>query len=847
MGRFEREAHLLASLNHPNIAAIYGFEDSGEHRAIVMELIQGETLQGPLPIAEVLRLAKQIAEAMEYAHDKGVIHRDLKPANIKLTQDGQVKVLDFGLAKALDDAGHSSPEGDPANSLSPTLTMGATQAGVILGTAAYMAPEQAKGKRADRKADIWSFGVVLYEMLTGTRVFAGETMAETLASVMKEQLTFDDLPKETPPALRKLVKRCLERDLKRRVQSMGEVRIGIEDILSGAATEEVRVIAQPVPAKTSWIPWAVAAVGIAAAFGLGVLYFTRAPQTAAAPAMRFALDAPPGVALTANRQAGTTAVVSPDGRYIAFVADKEGAGPELRALWLRSLDSLTAQQLDQTEGATDPFWSPDSQNIAFFAGGKLKRIAISGGAPVNVCDSQEGQDLGGTWFQQEGSGGQSEGVILFGPNAASPILRVPAGGGVPTPVTKVAQGEQHKFPQFLPGGQHFQYWVQGGPKPGIYVQTLGSEERTFLLETPGRASFAPPDYLLYMRETTLLAQHVDWDALKPLGEPVSVTDRVRSDAGSGGNAFSVSTTGALTFRAGDAAGEQQYRWYSRDGKPDGPPLARADSVYMMMAPDNKHAVLGRGGSAGVDLWLADLPSGVLSRLTSDPGDEWTPQWSPDSRRIAYLKTGSDGKRGVYQMLVGSGKDSLVCTCAEHIEHWTGEGLLLRTGNTVSLLPAPQENAAQPASEKPRTLLDVKYTVGDVHVSPDGKWVAYTSMEGGPIEVWVAAFPGFTDRRKVSSGNGGRSLWRPDGKELLYLAGGDNVMSIDVKAGATFESGAPKLLLKAGPGVVMAGGGYYRYAISGDGKRLLVRESIGGAAPEAEKLYLILNWPSLLGK
>jgi Tol biopolymer transport system component len=517
-----------------------------------------------------------------------------------------------------------------------------------------------------------------------------------------------------------------------------------------------------------------------------------------------------------------------------------GSRGTTRSLWVRALGSQTAQQLDETEDALDPFWSPDSKHIAFFADGKLKRIAVAGGSPINICDSQSLD--GGAWLQQADADGQTDDVILFAPNNVSSLLRVPASGGVPTPATKLAQGETgHSYPQFLPGGKRFQFFARGGAKPGIYVQTLGStdkiEERTFLLATPGRASFAPPDYLLFMRDSTLLAQHFNWDSLKPLGEPVSVTDEVRRDGGAGRNSFSVSTTGVLAYRAGSGV-QFQYRWYTREGKPDGSGLPPADYSELVLAPDNKKAVVRRSG----DLWLVEFPSGVLSRLTSDMGDKMDATWSPDSRRIAFKKNGD--KPGIYQMLIGSGKDSLVYSGADKLEAWTPEGLLLLSGSTVSLIPAPKEGATGPVTEKARTLLDVKYNVDQFRVSPDGKWVAYMSQEGG-TEVWVATFPGFTDRRKISTGNARAPLWRADGKEIIFDAQPNIFTSVDVKTGSTFQAGSPKQLFRM-PSASGNANAYF-YAINSDATRFLARSSGDSDAAGEEALQVILNWPALLGK
>jgi eukaryotic-like serine/threonine-protein kinase len=821
--RFEREAKAVAALNHPNICSVY---DVGPNY-IVMEYIEGEAPQGPLPLEEALRIARQICEALEAAHEKGVTHRDLKPANIKIKPDGAVKVLDFGLAKVDAVSGVSQSEN------SPTLSMAATQMGVILGTAGYMSPEQARGKSVDKRADIWAFGVVLYELLMGKRLFQGEDVSHTMAAVIMQEPNLAGVPVE----MRRLLKKCLEKDPKKRLRDIGDVWELLDAPPSQSGTANPAQTASLPP--SSKLPWITAAVASAAAVTLGLWSFSPRPAPPRPEPVRFTISPAKGSNLTTNGASGITQAVSPDGRYIAYLASVSAAG-STRSLWVRALGSQTAQQLDKTENAIDPFWSPDSKHIAFLADGKLKRIAVAGGSPINICDTQSLE--GGAWLQQAGADGETDGVILFAPNNISGLLRVPASGGVPTPATKLAEGETgHSYPQFLPGGKRFQFFVRGGPKPGIYVQTLGSAdqigEKTFLLATPGRASFAPPDYLLFMRDNTLLAQHFNWDALKALGEPLSVTDEVRNDASSGRNSFSVSTTGVLAYRAGTGA-QFQYRWYTRDGKPEGSGLPTADYSELALAPDDKKAVVRRSG----DLWLVEFPSGVLSRLTSDMGEKIGPAWSPDSRRIAFKKNGD--KPGIYQMLIGSGKDTLIYSGADKLEAWTPEGLLLLSGGTLSLIPAPKEDATGPVTEKPRTLLDVKYKVDQFRVSPDGKWVAYMSQEGG-IEVWVARFPGFTDRRKISTGNARAPLWRADGKEIIFDAQPNIFTSVDVKTGPTFEASLPKQLFRMpnGSGSATA----YLFAITSDAKRFLARSIGDSDATEAEALQLIVNWPALLGK
>ena len=812
--RFEREARAIAALNHSNICTLY---DVGPDY-LVMEYVEGEPLKGPIPLDKALEYARQIASALEAAHEKGITHRDLKPGNIMLKPDGTIKVLDFGLAKF----GGSTPS--VVSEDSPTLSMAATMAGTILGTAAYMAPEQARGKSVDKRADIWAFGVVLHEMLTGERLFKGEDLTETMAAVVMRDPDLTPVPHE----VRRLLKKCLQKDPAKRLRDIGDVW----ELLDQPTVESAPVVVEKPVSK---LPWMIAAAAVAAGLLTAGLSYTRAPQVVNADPVRFTLNPSKGTILTNTGPNRLNTVISPDGRYVAFLA-QEGAGNGARSLWIRELKSLSAQKLDKTEGATDPFWSPDSKNIAFGADGKLKRISVSGGAPVNLCDSASFE--GGTWFQPPGT--DAEGIILFATTSVIGIQRVPASGGVPTPVTNAQAAEGHGYPEFLPDGKRFLYFVRGGAKPGIYVQTLGSEQSTFLLTTPSRASFAPPDYLLYMRDNTLLSQHVDWDALKVLGEPVAVTDEVRVGGTNGRNGFSVSMTGALAYRGG-TTNDMQFRWYTRDGKPDSAPIGRADSNNIELSPDKKRGIIEvrSTGSQGVDLWLVEFPSGVMSRLTSDVGAEADAVWSPDSRRIVFIK---ENKPGIYQMLIGSGKDLPVYAGpANDIFGWTKDGLLVRIEGKVSLLPVPEETASNPVTERPKVVFEAKYPVNQFHVSPDGKWVAYYSAESGSSEIWVASFPGFTERRKVSVGFGQAPIWRPDGRELYYVEDGSALMAVDVKSGATFESGTPKALFAAGNYQTNTN---FRYGVSNDGQRFLIRQTPESGENQVEPMYVILNWPSL---
>ena len=833
MSRFQREAQLLAALNHPNIAAIYGLEDEGSHRAIVMELVEGQTLAGPLPLADALPLARQITEAIEYAHDRGIIHRDLKPANIKVTPDGSVKVLDFGLAKAMDDS--TDPVTNVLATMSPTLSLAATHAGVILGTAAYMAPEQAKGKPADRRSDIWSFGVVLYEMLTGAPMFGGDSVPETLASVMRDQITFGKLPDDTPPAIRRLVARCLERDPRRRLQSIGEARIVLEDAIAGATGEESR----PLPAATRparWLQIVAAASTLLLIAATAWIVVRPAARLAAPTVMRFTVPPAEGTTITLSAPNASNLALSPNGRYVAYVADESGRD---RTIWVRALDSLAAQRLDRTEGAEFPFWSPDSQHIAYFANGKLLRLSVAGGAPLTITDAVAPE--GGTWFQNE----DQDGVIVFASDSNGPLQRVSAQGGVPKPVTTLAQGENgHAFPQFLPDGRRLLYLARGD-RPGIYVQTLGSDERTLVLSTIGRAAYSPPGFLLFMRENTLFGQRWNTDTLLLEGEPVPIAENVRSGGNNGRNAFTVSASGVLAYRGGGSI-ETAVVSYTRDGKVGENVLPPGESGALELSPDDNFLVVIRGTGQDRDLWLKDLSSGVYSRLTSAPGPESDQLWSPDSRRVAYVNTQS-GKDEIFETVIGSGKHTPVPrgNVRGFLTDWTRDGMLLLSDRgTITALPALQPDG-KPAQGAPKTIVSEKYAIDQLRVSPDGKWVAYMSMESGQPEITVATFPAFVDRRQISNGAGVQPLWRADGRELFFFGRDQMLRAVDVAAsGDRLVMGPIRTLFQTR---INPSSQVHMYGVTRDGNRFIVREPLNRTLGATEQLFVVANWPSLVAR
>jgi Tol biopolymer transport system component/predicted Ser/Thr protein kinase len=835
MMRFAREARVLASLNHPHIAAIYGVEE----RALVMELVEGPTLaeritQGPIPLEEALPIARQIADALEYAHEKGVVHRDLKPANIKLTADGQTKVLDFGLAKALS---NDPVSGDnPADS--PTLTMRATQAGIIMGTAAYMSPEQARGAVADRRADIWSFGVLLYEILTGSHMFGGETVSDTLAAVLRADLDWAALPASTPAPVRRLLRRCLERDRKKRLRDIGDAIVEIDEALAGVPEP-----AAAPPTARGVLRWWTAALALLtlACLAVAVVHFREtSPQPVP---MRFQIPA-----LDKTTFGGSGMALSPDGRLMAFIA----TGSDGRsAVWVRPLDSLAAQALPGTEGAAfSPFWSPDSRSLGFGVQGKLKKIEASGGPPQTLCEIP-GDILGGSW--------SNDGLIIFG-SPVGGLFRVPQAGGVATEFTilDATLGEiGHLRPWFLPDGRRFLYITRTAKvqDQAIYLATLDSKERKRLVGARQAAAYAPPaagsenGHLLFLREGTLMAQRLDAKRFDLAGEPFPVAEQVGSTLALG--YFSVSANGVLAYRSGSSGGNSQLMWFDREGKPLGALGKIADYLGgVALAPDGKRVAVDELDQMGKsDIWMLDLARGVHTRFTFD-GQSMRGTWSPDGTRLAFASL----RNNIYQKdSSGAGNEELLAKSGSP-EGWSRDGRYLlysvfdaKTNSDLWVLGDP---SGPPESRKPVPYLQTPFNERQGQFSPDGHWIAYVSDESGlnQYQIYVQSFPAGAGKFQVSTGAGGmQPRWRRDGKEIFYLAADGKLMAVGVQTAPTFEAVAPKALFdpqiargRAPPWV------FFRYDVTADGKRFLVNSV--STAPESSApapITVVVNWLAAL--
>jgi Tol biopolymer transport system component len=847
MARFQREAKVLASLDHPNIASIYGLEDSGGTRALVMQLVEGPTLadrikQGPIAVDEAVRIAKQIADALEYAHERGIIHRDLKPANVRVTNDDAVKVLDFGLAKAL--------EGDPSSldiSTSPTISRMATMQGVLLGTAAYMSPEQAKAKPVDRRADIWAFGCVFYEMLTAKVAFHGDTVTDTLAAVVRAEPDWSQLPATTPMRVRVLLQRCLQKDAKQRLRDIGDARISLNEVLSGVP-EPASGPAASLPAWRRMIPW-----GVACAFAVAPAVFAWAPWRGAATStstepVLFQVQLPEKMTL------GPTGVfaLSPDGRQLAFAAI---GADGVQRLWVRSLGALEARPLPGSETTLflPFFWSPDSRFIAFDAGGKLKKIPVAGGPAETICDLSA-LAIGGSWSRN--------GTIIF--STSGSVMRVSAAGGVAAPlIIAEPSRESASLPSFLPDGRHFIYLRSSSQpeKSGIYVGSLDAkpdEQNSNLLvaaqNMPAYVPSADSDagYLLFMREGTLMAQPFDARRLELSGEPFALADKVATFLNL--SAFSASVNGVLAYQTGTGGRTFQLRWFDRQGKVlgvAGEPSTIFSSVDL--SPDGTRAAIARVEAPSQTLWLLDLARGTNTRFTFGSSSALAPVWSPDASSIIFALS-RGGNFDLYQKPANGTKDEELLLKSSEDKYptsWSRDGRFL-----LYTAAGPKANYGLwvlpiGGDKKPFPFLRTEFNERSGQFSPDGRWVAYSSDESGRDEIYVRAFSPVSG--EAGNGAGGKWLisnnggilprWRADGKELYYRTLYGTLMAVEVKTGSAFEEGAPKVLMQAPLITVLKISP--TWDVSSDGKRFFL------PAPTAQSIQasftVVLNWQAALKK
>lgn len=824
--RFEREARAISSLNHPHICTLYDVGREGEVDFLVMELLEGGSLverleQGPLPIDEVLRLGIQIADALERAHANGIVHRDLKPGNVMLTERG-VKLLDFGLAKL-----HAASPQSTMTALGRLPTeqhsVALTGVGMILGTFQYMSPEQLEGREADPRADIFALGAVLYEMATGKRAFAGNSQASLIGSIMNSTPPpVSALAPLAPPALDRVISTCLAKDPKDRWHTAHDVRLQLAWIAEGGSQLGVPAPVAHRRKNRERLAWGVAAFAALAAVTFATGYVRRAP--AMPEVVRFQVPQPVKLPVTGSPK------LSPDGRYLAFNAtDEQGA----TGIWVRALSALEAQPLPGTEGTTRPFWSPDSRFLGFFAGGKLKKVEVSGGPPQTICDAPSGSD--GSWGE--------DGTILYDGRDTDPIMKVAAGGGVPVALVRKGEGNalQVGWPQFLPGGKRFLYVDLGGEKAGVRIADLDGGNVQTVVDGLSRVEYAPPGYLLFVRESTLVAQRFDPVAGKLSGEPVPVAEGLGTD-NVGLADFSASRSGVLAFRAGEA-GQGQYVWLDRRGGRGEVASEAGDYTNSALSPDGRWLAYQVNAGKGFDLWVRDLKRGVSSRFTFEDGREVGPVFTRDGKRLVFtMIADGQGQKIVSRALDRTGEDQVLLE-DENIKvanEITADGRELIFQNraadsTWAIWVLPLDG-----SGKARPFVTSKFWNTRPRLSPSGKWLAFQSDESGQGEVYVVAFPGPGGRWQISTRGGGEPTWSPDGQELFYLSPENNLMRVAVESGEAFEAGVPEPLFAV---KLEQKNIRNRMLISPDGQRFLTLAPIGEQA--APPTTIVLNWSRML--
>jgi len=841
LARFEREAKLLASLNHSNIAAIHGLEESDGELFIVLELVEGDTLGDHLagramPIDQALDVAHQIAEAIEAAHEAGVIHRDLKPANIKVTPDGRVKVLDFGLAKAF-----AGDTGSVNVSHSPTLSMAATQQGVILGTAAYMAPEQARGVTVDKRADIWAFGCILFEMLAGSRAFDGEMISDVMASVLKSDPDYSAL-QTIPPRLRAMIERCLQKDPKKRWRDIGDLRVELESVRHAPAAERTLPTVPATTRRRERALWLAGLAITAVVTGL-VVAGLGSPRSGLQPAsagnlIRFSLAPPPGSSLYAGSWIVPFAL-SPDGRRLAFTATSDNGRSRL---WVRSLDSETAQSVGGTDGATNPFWSPDSEWVAFQALNVWYRVKIPGGAPETISPFRgyTGSALSSAW---------GDGVIVF-VNANGALSRVPVQGGQPSPLTTLDASTHergHLWPQFLSDGRHFLY-VSSGDRTGVFVDSVDGGQRAHVMDMEGTGSTIRyvPGSLFFVENGVLWVRPFDESSRRLTGERRRVTAGLPNAAGPGVVPFSVSNTGVLAYWTQSLITQAaQLQWIDRKGNRLG--LVGAPAVYdgFDISPDGSQLVSAQVGLDGIEIWVLDLgAAGSSFPLRLDPRGS-VPVWAPDGKRLAYLCNGSlclaetNGTSKNTVRLTDQSRNQLA-------QSWTAAGDRLvyenwneTTGVDLVVLDVKTKHVD-------RLAWNTTSNEFGGRLSPDNQWMAYTTDQTGRNEVWVAAFPSGQPRRQISSSGGTHPAWNGAGTELYFVSAEGQLMALTFNSrGSAIEVGSPTTLFRIPRTVDVVAGSRNLYNASRDGQRFLV--AVAAETASVPPINVIVNWPQLLSQ
>ncbi len=845
LSRFQREAKVLASLNHPGVASIYGLEQVGSEHYLVLEYVEGESLatrlvRGPLPLDEALEFARQIAEAVEAAHEKGIVHRDLKPGNVMIREDGAVKVLDFGLARTGDDGAPSSRSvfhPDSPTVTSPAMPVNSpTIAGAIMGTAGYMSPEQARGKSVDKRSDIFSFGCVLYEMLTGVQPFRGETVTDSLGATLHRDVEWGLLPPQTPATIHLLLRRCLAKDRAKRLRDIGDARIEIENAIADPSSA-ILGTRDAVPAnsearnrRTIWryaVPGTVIVCLLAA---LGVMWFSLQP--AAPPVMRLTMTIPESQAVLGIP--GMMMDISPDGTRVVFVGKSESG----QQLFLRHLDQADAVPLANTEGAFCPFFSPDGEWIAFAQKSKLRKISVLGGPVTAICDAQDPR--GGTWT--------ADGTIVFSPDPRSGLWRVPAAGGTPVKLTDAGSGDDvptHRWPHALPDGKTVLFTAAGKnsdfTEARITALTLDSGSQKTLLTGGAYARYVETGHIVFEQAGILMAVPFDAGKLEVTGAPIPILEGVLNAPNYGSLQYSCSRTGTLLYLGGAAGSEEKVPiWIDREGKET--PISRHKRDYQnaRVSPDGTRLAAAIVDGGNRDIWILEIERDSLMRLTLDENVDGNPRWSPDGKWIVFQAARGNSNLNLFRQLADGTGEPERLTTSQNIQDPVS---LSPDGSILVYVERHPKNLGDimylrldAKDSTPEAFLATPFNESGPHLSPDGKWLLYASNESGEGEVYVRPFLRPGAKVKLSAGRGGAPRWSPDGKEVFYREDQKMfVVSLSVQ-GDSLQAANPRLLFEV-PAIMYNG----PLSVAADASRFLFIRPSGELGTQLQSPTVVVNW------